>query len=194
MRRHPMPAALLTAIVLASTTVGAQPAYDPVARIAAQTQVMKTLAWMDGVWRGPAWTILANGQKHEVTQTERIGPSLGGSIKVLEGRSYNADGTSGFNAFGVVSVNSKGDGSYILHSYAQGQAGDFQLKATPDGYVWEIPAGPVTIRYTAVLKDGVWTEIGEQIALGRDPAKFFQMTLHRVGDSPWPGVGAIPPR
>jgi hypothetical protein len=43
-----------------------------------------------------------------------------------------------------------------MHSYAQGKVGDFALKPTPDGYVWEIPAGPMTIRYTAVIKDGAW--------------------------------------
>lgn len=43
---------------------------------------------MDGVWRGDGWTVLGNGQKHSVTQTERIGPFLGGSVKVIEGRGY----------------------------------------------------------------------------------------------------------
>ena len=50
----------------------------------AQKAAMKPLAMMDGVWRGPAWTMLPTG-KHEITQTERIGPFLDGQIKVLEG-------------------------------------------------------------------------------------------------------------
>ena len=45
---------------------------------------MAPLAFMDGVWRGPAWTILPSGEKHNITQTERIGPFLDGSIKVIE--------------------------------------------------------------------------------------------------------------
>jgi len=47
---------------------------------------------MDGVWRGPAWIILDSGQKHQITQTERIGAFLDGSVKVMEGRGYEPDG------------------------------------------------------------------------------------------------------
>ena len=64
---------------------------------------MLPLASMDGVWRGPAWTILPSGEKHSVTQTERIGPLLDGSVKVIEGRGYDADGKVAFNAFGTIS-------------------------------------------------------------------------------------------
>jgi hypothetical protein len=160
------------------------------ASIAAQKEAMKSLAVMDGVWRGPAWTMLPTG-KHEVTQTERIGPFLDGSIKVIEGRGYNADGTVGFNAFGVVSYD-PAKKAYTLHSHALGRAGDFALTPTPDGYVWEIPAGPMTIRYTATIKDGAWKEVGERIAQGQAPVQFFEMNLKRVGDSDWPAAGAIP--
>ena len=121
---------------------------------------------MDGVWRGPAWTMLPTG-KHEVTQTERIGPFLDGQVKVIEGRGYNADGTVGFNAFGTVSFD-PAKKEYTLHSYALGRVGDFKLTPTADGYVWEIPAGPMTIRYTATIKDGAWKEVGERIAQLRE--------------------------
>ena len=55
--------------------------------------------------RGPAWTILPSGQKHTITQTERIGSFLDGSVKVIEGRGYEPDGRVGFNAFGTISYN-----------------------------------------------------------------------------------------
>ena len=51
---------------------------DPAKLIAAARRYLK-LAYMDGVWRGPAWTILPSGVKHDITQTERIGPFLDGS-------------------------------------------------------------------------------------------------------------------
>jgi hypothetical protein len=73
---------------------------DPVTLTTAQREAMKPLAVMNGVWRGPAWTVLASGQKHNVTQTERIGPFLDGSINVIEGRGYNEDGTVGFTPLG----------------------------------------------------------------------------------------------
>jgi len=162
-------------------------------QIAAQREAMAPLAFMDGVWRGPAWTILPSGEKHSITQTERIGPFLYGSVKVIEGRGYNADGTVGFNAFGTISYN-PATRVFTLHSYAQGNVGDFVLARTADGYVWEIPAGPMTIRYTAVIKDGAWREVGDRIAPGKDPVRFFEMNLKRVGSTDWPAAGAVSPK
>ena len=118
---------------------------------------------------------------------------LGGTIKVLEGRGYNADGTTGFNAFGIISFD-PASGSYRLHSYAQGRAGDFTLTPTADGYVWTIPAGPFTIRYTATLADGTWTEVGDRIVDGRAPQRFFEMRLRRIGASDWPAANGPGPR
>lgn len=166
---------------------------DPASLIAAQREAMAPLAFMDGVWRGPAWTILPSGEKHNVTQTERIGPFLDGSVKVIEGRGYDAEGKVTFNAFGTISYN-PATHVYTLHSYAQGNVGDFVLTTSADGYVWEIPAGPVTIRYTAVIKDGAWHEVGDRIMPGKDPIRFFEMNLKRVGDTTWPAAGAISPK
>ncbi len=163
---------------------------DTTALIATQREAMKAFAAMDGVWRGPAWTITPAG-KHNVTQTERIGPFLDGSVKVVEGRGYNEDGTVGFNAFGIISYDPDTK-VYKMRSYAQGRAGDFVFNPTPDGYVWEIPAGPATIRYTAVIKDGTLHEVGDRIVPGKEPVRFFEMTLKRIGDNDWPAAGAIP--
>ena len=166
---------------------------DPATLIAAQREAMQRLASMDGVWRGPAWTILPSGEKHTITQTERIGPFLDGSVKVIEGRGYNPDGKVTFNAFGTISYNAA-TRAYTLHSHAQGQVGDFVLTPTADGYVWEIPAGSMTIRYTAVVKDGAWLEVGDRIMPGKEPARFFEMNLKRIGDTDWPAGGAVSPK
>ena len=177
----------------AALTTSGQGRPDPAALIAAQREAMAPLAIMDGVWRGPAWTILPSGEKHNITQTERIGPFLDGSIKVIEGRGYDADGKVSFNAFGTISYD-PATKVYTLHSHAMGQVGDFVLKPTADGYVWEIPAGPMTIRYTAVIRNSAWLEVGDRITPGKDPVRFFEMNLKRVGDTNWPAAGAIPPK
>jgi hypothetical protein len=186
---------LLSGFAAASVLLGshalAQMPPSPAVLIAAQRDAMRPLAKMDGVWRGNAWTILQSGQKHDITQTERIGPLLDGSIKVVEGRGYDPDGKVAFNAFGVISYDPASK-AYTLHSYAQGRSGDFPMTLTPEGYVWEIPAGPAKIRYTAVIKPDNWREIGEYVSPGKEPAQFFEMNLKRVGDSPWPSAGAIP--
>ena len=166
---------------------------DSAALIAGQREAMKRLAYMDGVWRGPAWTILPSGEKHNITQTERIGPFLDGSVKVTEGRGYDPDGKVTFNAFGTIYFN-QATSAYTLHSHAMGYVGDFELKLTPDGYTWDIPAGSMTIHYTAVIKDGTWHEVGDRIVTGKAPVRFFEMTLKRIGDTDWPAAGAISPK
>jgi hypothetical protein len=197
MLTHPLVKFALMTIALAlsvttSTALG-QERPEPATLIAAQREAMAPFAFLDGVWRGPAWTILTSGVKHDIIQTERIGPFLDGSIKVIEGRGYDADGKVGFNAFGIISYNPTAR-VYTLHSHAQGQVGDFTIKPTSDGYVWEIPAGPMTIRYTAVIKDGTLREVGDRIMPGKEPVRFFEMNLKRVGDTTWPAAGAVPPK
>ena len=177
-----------------ASIAGAQGRPDPAASIAAQREAMKPLAFMDGVWRGPAWTLLPTGARHEITQTERIGPMLDGSIKVIEGKGYEADGRASFNAFATISydVNSK---AYRFASHAMGMAGDFVITPTVDGYVWEIPAGPqMAIRYTAVVKDGHFDEVGDRVLAGQPPMRIFEMHLKRVGDTSWPAGDAVSPK
>lgn len=174
-----------------SIAVSGQARPDPVAVIAAQREAMALLAGLDGVWRGPAWSILPNGEKRELTQTERVGPFLDGSVKVIEGRGYDAAGKVAFNAFGTISYN-PANKTYTLHSYAQGNVGDFVLKVTVDGYVWEIPAGPMMIRYTAVIKNGTWHEIGERIMPDKEPVRIAELNLKRIGNTTWPAGDAVP--
>jgi hypothetical protein len=159
--------------------------------IAEQQAAMKRFAWMQGVWRGPAKGVNRSGP-YTVTQTERIGPFLSGTVIVMEGKGYSPDGKVGFNAFGILSYDAAAKG-YRLHSYALGHAGDFTLTPTENGYVWEIPAGPgATIRYTATFAAGTWTEVGDYVAGSQPPRRIFEMTLKRVGDTDWPEGGGVP--
>ena len=183
--------AVLYASAAAASPSLAQERPNPATLIAAQRDAMAAFKAMDGVWRGPAWTILPSGEKHSMTQTERIGPFLDGSVKVIEGRGYESDGRVGFNAFGIISYDPTTK-AYAIRSYAMGRAGDFVIKPTPGGYTWEIPAGPTTIRYTAVIKDGTLKEVGDRLAPGKEPVRFFEMNLTRVGDTTWPAEGAVP--
>ena len=81
-----------------------------------------------------------------------------------------------------------------MRSYAQGHAGDFPVALNPEGFNWQIPAGPATIRYTATVKDGTWREVGDRVLPGKEPVRFFDMTLKRIGETDWPAAGAIPPK
>lgn len=178
-----------TLALIVAAPAGAQPA-DP-ATIAAQKDAAGKFAWMDGTWRGTA-TTRSPGGEHKVTHTERIGTMLGGTLRVIEGRSFNADGSIGFNAFAVISYD-PAKKAYDFRSYTPGHGGDFVITPTADGYIWEIPAGPATIRYTATFRDKVWTEIGARVVSGQAPVQFFEMHLTRVGDTAWPDSGAMTP-
>lgn len=193
-RRKRHAAALLLVFLCAwpvAQSAQAQGRPDPAALLAAQREAMGVFAKMDGVWRGPAWTVLPSGEKHEITQTERIGPFLDGSVKVLEGRGYDASGKVTFNALGIISYDPAAK-TYSMRSYAMGQMGDFVFKPTEKGYTWEIPAGPMTIHYEATIENGTLHEVGDRVMPGKDPVRFFEMTLKRVGENDWPAAGAIP--
>lgn len=185
--------AIAISLFLASAPVVSQSPPDPAARIVAQREAMARLSFMDGVWRGPAWSVTPAGRR-ELTQTERIGPFLDGSVRVIEGRGYAPDGSVGFNALGVVGYDPQ-TSSYTMTSWAMGYAGAFPLRATADGYQWEIPAGPgAVIRYTTTIRDGSWREVGERIAGDAPPVQIFEMNLRRVGDTAWPGADPVPMR
>ncbi len=164
---------------------------SPVQLQAAQRAKLEPLKKMDGAWRGQAWTILPSGEKVEFVQTERVGPMLDGTVKVIEGRGYDKDGNVVFNAFASLAYDSTKE-AISMQSYAQGRVGSFTLVPTETGYSWEIPAGSATIRYVAELGDGKWFEYGERIVPGRDPFRFIEMTLRRVGDTDWPAANPVP--
>lgn len=169
----------------------AQQRPDPAALQAAQREAMQAFARLDGVWRGTATSTLPSGEKHVITQTERVGPFLGGTLRVVEGRGYEPDGRVGFNAFAIVSYDPVAK-AYTTRSYTMGRQGDFPWTPTADGFTWEVPAGPgATVRYTATVKDNTWHEVGDRIVAGKEPQRIFEMTLQRVGDTDWPAAGAV---
>jgi hypothetical protein len=180
----------LLALTLAAPVL-AQQSYDPHAIQAKQKAELGKLAFMDGVWRGTAYNIGMDGVRHDIVQTERIGPMLGGALKVIEGRGYNADGSLGFNAFAVISFDANKN-AYNMRSYAMGNEGDFEFTPTATGYVWKIPAGPMTIRYTATVKDSTFNEVGDRIMPDGKSIRFFEMNLKRVSDTTWPSGQAVP--
>lgn len=102
---------------------------------------------------------------------------LGGAIKVVEGRSYGSGEFDPFNAFAVRSH----DGArkaHTMRSDAMGRTSDLPLNLTADGLIWSIPARPrATTRYTAVVKDGEWREIGKYVVEGQAPMQFLEMNL-----------------
>lgn len=185
--RLALAAALLSLPVAAQAQMPASPNGSE-----AQRAAINRLNFMDGEWRGEAVVHGPTGTM-TLTQTERVGSMLGGSIKVIEGRGYAADGTTQFNAMAMVSWDARA-GRYGFRSYAQGFSGDYSFEATDDGFRWETPAGPnAKMQYVAVVRDGTWHEVGTYVAEGQPPRQMIEMRLTRVGDTTWPAGGAVSP-
>ena len=176
--------AALGAPVVAQT----QPADAP----SAQREALARLSFMQGVWVGQASGYNPNGRPYAVTQTERIGPMLGGDILVIEGRGYNADASTGFNAFAVISWDHAAS-RYEIRAYDNGNAGTFPFTLTDTGYVWETPAGPGVQRFTAEVTPTTYHEVGVFVMPGQPERKTFEMTLTRRGDTDWPGRDPVVP-
>ncbi|HEY1071911.1 DUF1579 domain-containing protein [Brevundimonas sp.] len=183
--------ALVAALLIAPVSAQAQMPASPNGT-EAQRAAIGRLDFMDGEWRGEAIVHGPTGTM-TLTQTERVGSMLGGSIKVIEGRGYAADGTTQFNAMALVSWDARA-GRYGFRSYAQGYSGDYVFEATDDGFRWEMPAGPnAKMQYVAVVRDGTWHEVGTYVAEGQPPRQMVEMRLTRVGDTTWPAGGAVAP-
>ncbi|NYT40888.1 DUF1579 domain-containing protein [Sphingomonas sp. R-74633] len=160
------------------------------AALAAQGEAMHKLDWMHGKWRGEARMQTPKGEL-VVTHTERVGTLLDGTITLIEGKSFGADGKVPFNAFAAVSYDAHAK-TYAMASYAGGRSGSFPLAVTDRGYAWEVPAGPsAKVQYKASFDGTIWIETGDFVAEGQPPRPFFKMTLKRVGDTDWPGAGSM---
>lgn len=186
---------LILALLLAAPAAAQPPTpagpWDPAVRMAAQREAMKKLDFLDGAWRGPATASEVPGP---LVQTERVGPLLDGTVKLVEGRGYDGEGRTVFNAFAIISYDPV-KRAYALRSYAMGFVGDYPLTVRPDGFSWSHPAGPGTsIRYTATVRDGEWHEVGERVAEGAAPVKTVELRVRRLGATDWPKVATVPPR
>jgi hypothetical protein len=182
---------ILSLFIASAAPAQAPPAagpWDPAARMAAQREAMRALAFLDGHWRGSAE---APGSG-PLVQTERVGTMLDGTVRVVEGRGYDPAGRTVFNALGVISYDPVRR-TYAMHANASGYGGNFPLEVRPDGFSWSQPAGSgATIRYTATVRDGEWHEVGERVAEGAPPVRMIELRLRRIGDSAWPGDGSVP--
>jgi hypothetical protein len=90
MSKSILAASCLCALALGDPgNAAAQGRPDPQAVLAAQRKALARLAFMDGVWRGPAWTILPSGEKHPSLRPSGSAPSWTGP----SGSSRDADTT-----------------------------------------------------------------------------------------------------
>ena len=183
----------VTLAVLSLPVAARAQGHDPGPNIAAQKAAMQPLAVLDGTWRGKGRILMGEGKWMELTQTERVGSMLGGTVKVIEGRGFDADGKAQFEAFAILGYDARKK-AFTFRSHARGEVGDFPFTATESGFVWEIHTPVMKMRYTTVIKDNRWLEIGERIVEGKEPVKFIELDLQRIGPTDWPAAGAVTPK
>jgi len=185
--------ALAASALIALAPRGHAQGYDPSAQIATQRTAMRSLARMDGTWRGKARIQGMDGKWKEITQTERVGNTLDSTLKLVEGRGYDETGKLAFHAVATLAYDTRKK-AFAFRSHSRGEVGDFAFTPTDSGFVWEIPTPAFTIRYTATIRDGQWREVGDRIVSGGQPVRFFEMEVTRLGDTDWPAAGAVQPR
>ncbi|MBA3677059.1 MAG: DUF1579 domain-containing protein [Sphingosinicella sp.] len=175
-------------LAIAATPVAAQ-APDR-ALLRKQKEAMAALAFLDGEWAGPAEAQEPSGLI-KMTQTERSGTLLDGTIRLVEGRSYDGAGKTLFNAFAVISYDVR-TGHYLITSHASGYAISTQMKVSGHGFEWEIPAGPqAKMHFKAVVENGVWTEVGEYVGPSGKPRRTFHMEVRKLRPTAWPAGSLV---
>jgi hypothetical protein len=156
---------------------------------AAHREAMKKLSFLAGKWAGEATIQTGPGKSEHVKQTEDVEYRLGGTVQLIEGKGFGrvpgseAEGVV-FNALAVVHYDAQAKAYRMRAHRAEGMAVDPELTVTDTGFVWQFsPAkSNVRIRYTATVKDGTWTEVGEMSRDGTTWTKFLEMNLKRVNE------------
>ncbi len=180
----------LTALSISPLQAQTAPGLDSL--LAPHRSAMDALKVLDGVWRGTGWTLLPSGGKWSFSQTIRVGTMGEGAVRVLEGRSYGPQGRLTATNFEIISFNASSK-SYSLRVYTEGSIADVAVAPTAGGFTLEYPAGDATVRFTIAVTNGVWSEVAERRTANREPVRFLELVLHRVGDTDWPAAGAVPP-
>lgn len=148
------------------------------------------LAYLDGVWTGPAWVTAPDGQRYEMTQTEIICPAVGGQVRLMEGLS-EAGGRRLHHA--VTIFEGRPDGAITMRAYTPGRVGQYPFQTTANGFEWLIDAGPQEYRYRSVVAGNTWREVGEvRTKSGGQWTQMFEMTLERQpNDHASSGTGCL---
>ena len=146
-----------------------------------QRTEMQKLDKMAGKWSGAGW-IQQGPNREEFTGTENVQRKLDGLALLVEGRftAKNDPNKVIHETLAVLNYNPKTT-IYDFKTYlANGSNGSFAFKLVEDGYEWGMDYPGAKMRYTIIIKDGIWNEVGK---ISRDDGKtwlqFFEMNLKK---------------
>ena len=141
-------------------------------RIAAQREAMARLAFMDGVWRGPAWTLTPGGppragpDRADRPVPRRLGPGDRGARLCGRRRGRLQRVRRGLLRSRQPRLQPDLLGARAIRRPSRSRITDDRLSSGR-----RRPGPGAMIRYTATIRDGSWHEIGERIAGGAPPVR-----------------------
>lgn len=142
----------------------------------------EAMAYMLGHWQGEGWRMSPQGERQVYRIDETLTSRAGGHAISIVGIGTDGEGDAAreiHNAFGLIWQ--ERDGSYRMRSVV---APGFTIETTPEltanGYVWELNAGPVQMRYETVIEGDVWVETGARILPTGETVQILEMRLERV--------------
>ena len=137
---------------------------------------MKSLAFLEGLWKGSGWMMGQDRQRMTFEQEEIIQFKLSGTILQIEGIG-KSEGKVVHHALALIQPKGE-DGEFEFSSYLQsGLSGKYPASFADGKFIWKPTA---QVRYVIQLNDqGQWHEIGEYNA-GNQWFQFMEMTLEKV--------------
>ena len=161
----------------------AQAQVDPAPAIEAVTQA----AFLEGSWAGEGWIQMGQGPKEEFTQTETVTLMLDGAVMLIEGIGHSTGEESArkvHHALALISFDPVNE-TLIFSSFVAGRPRlDLIPEVAPNTFRWRFsPSSGGEIRYSIVIEDGVWHEVGEFSRDGESWFHFFEMHLKKLGMS-----------
>jgi hypothetical protein len=190
------PAAVATTISAATSRTPAKAVAEnrgPSKRVVAQQEAMKALSFLDGEWRGASKTLRKAGWAPMV-QTVRSGLMLDGTVRMIEVRGYESDGSVGFNSLRIICYDPDSK-TYSMRAYQNGSVRDYDLETSATGLAWEIGGKEGATRYETSVRNGGWNETATRSA-PRSGAKgeretYLSISMKRLRAGVWPQAGAI---
>ncbi len=156
----------------------AQAQADPTPAIEAVTQA----AFLEGNWAGEGWIQMGQGPKEEFTQTETVEAMLDGAVMLIEGvgHSTGEDPKKVHHALALISFDPVNN-TLVFSAFVAGRPRlDLVPEVAPNTFKWGFsPPSGGEIRYSIVIEDGVWHEVGEFSRDGKSWHKFLEMHLKR---------------
>ena len=143
---------------------------------------MQKLSFWEGRWEGEGWMRRGPDAPSRFRSLELVEARLNGRVMLVEGLHHAATNPDELvhHALGVVSFDPE-SGAYRFRTHlSSGQSGDFGMRLEDGAVVWGMETPRGKIRYTILVQDAEWHEVGHLSPDGETWSQFFQMDLKRV--------------